>query len=151
MKDAIEKSKKKDNEEWNNTSFISESSGASTNSREILEFQISLCSNIIRGYGEAETSALGISHPVDRIGKTKSVGLPMPNIEIKIVDVNDYNKIMPLGESGEILLKGHSIMKGYWNKPEQTSKQMKDGWFFTGNVGRMDEDGYVYIIDKIQR
>ncbi len=103
---------------------------------------------ILEGYGMTETCGSGISNPVEGIRKYGSVGMPVLNIQFKIVDIDDYTKIIPLGEVGEIMLKGPTIMKGYWNKPDETAEQMKDGWILTGDIARMDEDGYVFIMDR---
>jgi long-chain acyl-CoA synthetase len=72
----------------------------------------------------------------------------LPNTDFKIVDLEDYTKILPQGESGEIIIKGPQVMKGYWNKPEETANQLKDRWLLTGDIGTMDEDGYLYIVDR---
>jgi long-chain acyl-CoA synthetase len=62
--------------------------------------------------------------------------------------VDDYTKTVPMGDRGEIMVKGPQVMKGYWNKPEETENQMKDGWILTGDIGKMDEDGYLFIVDR---
>ncbi len=101
-----------------------------------------------RGHSISETAVFYTMNPILGIKKFGSIGMPLPNVEFKIVDVNDFTKIVPLGELGEIMIKSPSVMKGYWNKPEETAKVLKDGWIFTGDIGKMDEDGYVYIVDK---
>ncbi len=125
-------------------------SGAAPMPHEIMEeFEEVTGSKIIEGYGMSETSASGVSNPVDGVRKVNSVGLPVPNMEFKIVDIDDYTKVVPIGETGEIMLRGHMVMKGYWNKPEETAEQMKeDGWILTGDIAKMDEDGYVFIVDR---
>ncbi|MFX1238662.1 MAG: long-chain fatty acid--CoA ligase [Promethearchaeota archaeon] len=124
-------------------------SGASPMPPEIMkQFEDVTGAKIIEGYGMTETSAAGMCNPIEGKRKYGSVGMVHPNMEIKIVDIEDYNKIMPRCEAGEIMIKGPSIMKGYWNKPEETASQIKDGWILTGDIARMDEDGYIYIVDR---
>ena len=74
--------------------------------------------------------------------------MPFPDTNVRIVDIDDYTKIVPIGEEGEIIMKGPQIMKGYWNKPEASANQLKDRWLLTGDIGKMDEDGYFYIVDR---
>jgi long-chain acyl-CoA synthetase len=75
-----------------------------------------------------------------------SVGLPLPGVDAKVVD--EEGKEVPLGEVGELIVKGPNVMKGYWNRPEETQKALKDGWLFTGDLARVDQDGYFYIVDR---
>ncbi|MEE9376606.1 MAG: long-chain fatty acid--CoA ligase [Candidatus Lokiarchaeia archaeon] len=112
------------------------------------EFEERTGGKILEGYGLTETSPVTHSNPF--IGKRKvgSVGMPFPDTNVRIVDIDDYTKILPIGEAGEIFMKGPQIMKGYWNKPEATANQLKDGWLLTGDIGNMDEDGYFYIVDR---
>ncbi|MFX1234547.1 MAG: AMP-binding protein, partial [Promethearchaeota archaeon] len=103
---------------------------------------------VLEGYGMTETSPVTHSNPIVGERKIGSVGMPIPDTEVKIVDIEDYTKIVPLGEAGEIMMKGPQVFKGYWNKPEETDNQLKDGWVLTGDIGKMDEDGYFYIVDR---
>lgn len=99
------------------------------------------------GWGMSETGAMGITNPVMR-GKAGSIGVPCPDNDIRLVDLEDgVNDVQP-GEPGEILIKGPTVMKGYWNDSEETNKQLKDGWLATGDIAQMDEDGYVTIVDR---
>lgn len=103
---------------------------------------------VMEGYGSSETTNIITINPVHR-PKIGSVGLPVPNTIIKIVDVDDSSKEMPLGESGEIIAKGPQIMKEYWNNPAETANVFtKDGFLLTGDIGYMDEDGYIFIVDR---
>lgn len=104
---------------------------------------------LAEGWGMTETSPAGVSTPVHGVAKAGSCGIPMPGIEIKFVDVDDASKTLPMGDRGEICIRGANVMKGYWNQPEATAEGFtEDGFFRTGDVGYMDEDGYMYIVDR---
>ncbi len=123
--------------------------GAAPMPPEVLkEFEERTGATIIEGYGLTEASPVTHANPFAGTRKIGSVGLALPNTETKIVDIDDYTKIVPIGESGEIMIKGPQIMKGYWNKPEETANQLKDGWLLTGDIGKLDEDGYLFIVDR---
>jgi long-chain acyl-CoA synthetase len=101
------------------------------------------------GWGMTETAPLGTFNPRDGVRRRGSCGVPYPGTEMKFIDVTDPEREVKLGERGEICVKGPNIMKGYWKKPEATANSMTaDGFFRTGDVGYMDEDGYVYIVDR---
>lgn len=103
---------------------------------------------VMEGYGSSETTNIITINPVHR-SKVGSVGVPIPNTIIKIVDVDDSSKEMPLGEPGEIIAKGPQIMKEYWNNKEETDNVLtSDGYLLTGDVGYMDDEGYIYIVDR---
>jgi len=102
---------------------------------------------IVEGYGLSETSAGVTCNPTDSQAYTGSIGLPMPNVEIKILD--DAGKELPLGEAGEIAIKGPQVMSGYWQRPDETAKVMTpDGFFKSGDIGEMDARGYIKIVDR---
>ena len=123
--------------------------GAAPMPAEVLkEFEKRTGATIIEGYGMTETSPATHANPFAGTRKIGSVGLALPNTEVKLVDIEDYTKIVPMGEPGEIMIKGPQVMKGYWNKPEETANQLKDGWLLTGDIGRLDEDGYLFIVDR---
>jgi long-chain acyl-CoA synthetase len=123
--------------------------GAAPMPPEILkDFEERTGSIILEGYGMTESSPVTHTNPFKGERKVGSVGMPIPDTEVKIVDIDDYTKVMPQGESGEIMIKGPQVMKGYWNKPEATAGQIKDGWLLTGDIAKMDEDGYFYIVDR---
>lgn len=103
---------------------------------------------IIEGYGLTECSPVTHSNPVSGKRKIGSIGIPLPDTEVRIVDAEDHTKILPIGEIGEIIIRGPQRMMGYWNKPEATADQIRDGWLLTGDIGRMDEDGYFFIMDR---
>lgn len=99
------------------------------------------------GWGMSETSASGISSPGLK-HKLGSIGIPMLDTDVRLVDLDNGIDEVNLGEPGEILIKGPTVMKGYWNNPEETALQLTDGWLHTGDVGQMDEDGYIYLVDR---
>ncbi|MBP7341597.1 MAG: long-chain fatty acid--CoA ligase [Smithellaceae bacterium] len=99
------------------------------------------------GWGMSETASVGISIPILR-HKAGSIGCPYPGNDVRLVDVETgLNDVKP-GEPGEILIKGPTIMQEYWQNPEETANQLKDGWLSTGDIAQMDEDGYFYIVDR---
>ena len=113
------------------------------------QFEEKTGARIVEGYGMTETSPVLTANPMKGERRPGSVGLPFPNTIIKIVDVEDPNKELPLGEVGEIAAKGPQVMKGYWNKPEENQKVFNDkGYLLTGDIGYMDEDGFLYITDR---
>jgi long-chain acyl-CoA synthetase len=101
---------------------------------------------LVEGYGLTEASPVTHCNPLYGERRLGSVGLPLPGVDAKVVD--EEGKEVPLGEVGELIVKGPNIMKGYWNRPEETQKALKDGWLFTGDLARMDQDGYFYIVDR---
>jgi long-chain acyl-CoA synthetase len=103
---------------------------------------------LYEGYGMTETAALGTTTPTLAKRKPGSIGLPVTGTECKIVDLETGTREVAVGEEGELCLRGPQVMKGYWNKPEETAEAMRDGWLHTGDVARMDEDGYFYIVQR---
>ena len=103
---------------------------------------------IIEGYGLSETSPVASFNHLTRERKPGSVGQAVFGVEIKVVDDND--RVVETGEVGEIVVRGHNIMKGYYERPEATAEALRNGWFHTGDIGRMDEDGYVYVVDRVK-
>ena len=103
---------------------------------------------VVEAYGMTEASPGVTMNPY--LGKKKigTVGIPFPNTELKIVDVSDRSREVPLGEPGEIAIRGPQIFKGYWNKPKETEHALQNGWFYSGDVGVMDDDGYITIVDR---
>jgi long-chain acyl-CoA synthetase len=104
---------------------------------------------VVQGYGLTEASPLTHSQPNDpALVRIDSVGMPTHNTEQKIVDIETGEHELPLGENGEIIIRGPQIMKGYWKAPEETARTLRNGWLYTGDVGHIDEDGYTYIVDR---
>jgi long-chain acyl-CoA synthetase len=101
---------------------------------------------ILEGYGLSETSPVASFNHPDRERKAGSIGQPIEGVEMKCVD-DDGNEV-DQGEVGEIVIKGHNIMKGYWNRDDATKESIKDGWFHSGDMGKVDEDGYFFIVDR---
>jgi long-chain acyl-CoA synthetase len=100
------------------------------------------------GWGMTETSPAGTAFPNEWVGKTGSIGLPLPGIDMDVVALDDPRRRLRLGEKGEIRIKGPNVTKGYWNAPEATAAAFVDGWLLTGDIGYMDEDGYFYLVDR---
>ncbi len=103
---------------------------------------------ILEGYGLSETSPVASFNRTNKPAKPGSVGLPVWGVSIRIVDLEGND--VPVGEMGEILIKGHNVMKGYYQRPEATAKAIENGWLHTGDIGNFDEDGYVYITDRLK-
>jgi long-chain acyl-CoA synthetase len=80
--------------------------------------------------------------------KVGSIGLPFPDTDCKIANLDTGEGPLPTGETGELCIQGPQVMKGYWNKPEETAACLKDGWLYTGDIAKMDEEGYFYIVDR---
>ncbi len=101
---------------------------------------------VLEGYGLSETSPVACFNQVQRPSKPGTVGLPVFGCEVRIVD--DQDQPVPSGERGEIVIRGHNVMKGYYRRPEETAEALKGGWFHTGDIGIIDTDGYVSIVDR---
>lgn len=102
---------------------------------------------LVEGYGLTEASPVTHSNPIWGKRITGSIGLPWPDTDCRILDVATGEEV-PLGEIGELAVKGPQVMAGYWNRPEETAAVLKDGWLLTGDMGYMDENGYFYIVDR---
>jgi len=101
---------------------------------------------ILEGYGLSETSPVASFNHPDRVRKPGSIGTPIEGVQMRLVD--DSGQTVPEGEIGEIAIRGHNVMKGYWGKPEATAEAITDGWFRTGDLAKVDSDGYYYIVDR---
>jgi long-chain acyl-CoA synthetase len=106
---------------------------------------------LAEGYGLTEASPVTHCNPVDKTMRTVrlgSIGLPLPDTDARIVDVETGEKTLEPGETGELTVKGPQVMKGYWNRPEETALVLRNGWLLTGDIAKMDQDGYFYITDR---
>jgi long-chain acyl-CoA synthetase len=103
---------------------------------------------IIEAYALTESMLGATVSPVLGVYKPGSIGIPLPDVEIRIVDLETGEDKLSYGEIGEILLRAPQIMQGYWNQPEETANMLRDGWLYTGDIGYQDEDGYVFIVDR---
>jgi long-chain acyl-CoA synthetase len=103
--------------------------------------------SVVQGYGMTEASPLTHSQPLP-IVRMASAGMPIHNTEQKIVDIETGERELPAGTHGEIVVRGPQIMKGYWKAPEETARVLRNGWFSTGDIGYVDEDGFTYIVDR---
>ncbi|WP_088072268.1 long-chain-fatty-acid--CoA ligase [Gottfriedia luciferensis] len=112
------------------------------------QFETKTGATILEGYGLSEASPTTHSNPAFAKRKPGTVGIPYPSTESKIVDLANGTEEVPAGEIGELIIKGPQVMKGYWNLPEETAITIRDGWLYTGDIARVDEDGYVSILDR---
>jgi long-chain acyl-CoA synthetase len=112
------------------------------------EFEQKTGASIVEGYGLSEASPVTHRNPVRGPKKAGSIGIPLPNTDSKIVDRETGEKELPPGEVGELIIKGPQVTKGYWNRPEETAMNLRDGWLYTGDLAKMDEDGFFYIVGR---
>ena len=121
--------------------------GGSSMPVEVLRgFEEAFGAIVLEGYGLSETSPVASSNHPGMERKPGSIGTPIEGVEMQVVDEDD--KPVARGEVGEIVIRGHNIMKGYWQRPEATADAMRGGWFHSGDMARTDEDGYFYIVDR---
>lgn len=129
--------------------FYFSSGGAPLPVEQVKSFEKRVGIRLADGYGLSETAPSAISTPPFLPRKLGSVGIPIPGTEARIVKVTEegYENV-PVGEAGELILRGPQVMKGYWKRPSDTQLVIRDGWLFTGDIAKMDEDGYFYILDR---
>jgi len=120
--------------------------GASMPVEVLRGFEDAFGAKVMEGYGLSETSPVACSNHPDKERKAGSIGTPIEGVEMQVVDEDD-NPVAQ-GEVGEIVIRGHNIMKGYWQRSEATAEAMRGGWFHSGDMARTDEEGYFYIVDR---
>jgi len=104
---------------------------------------------LFEGYGLSEASPVTHNNPPFLgEGREGSIGIPIPSTDSRIVDAETGETEMPIGESGELIIRGPQVMKGYWGMPDETAQTLRDGWLYTGDIAKMDESGYFYIVDR---
>ena len=122
-------------------------SGGSAMPVEVMKaFEEKFGCKVLEGYGLSETSPVASFNHPDRERKPGSIGTPIDGVEMKLVD--EDGKEVADGEPGEILIKGHNVMKGYWGRDDATAEAIKDGWFASGDIATVDDDGYYFIVDR---
>ncbi len=122
------------------------SGGASLPAEVLRTFEREFGGAILEGYGLSETSPVASFNHPDRARKPGSIGTPIRDVEMRVVDEQDRE--LPQGEVGEIVIRGPNIMKGYWQRPDATAEAMRGGWFHSGDLAKVDEEGYFYIVDR---
>jgi long-chain acyl-CoA synthetase len=142
------KNQKSDYNEIAKTLRLCVSGGGSLPVRVLEDFEKRFNVPIIESYGMSEGSPVVTFNQLKIGRKPGSIGTPFWGVEIKLVDPNGLE--VPVGEKGELLYKGHNVMKGYYKKPEETEKTLKDGWLHSGDIAIKDEDGFFYIVDRIK-
>jgi long-chain acyl-CoA synthetase len=114
------------------------------------QFKAMTGGHLVEGYGLTEAAPVTHCNPLFGEGKQKvgSIGVPFPDVEAKIVDLESGTQDLPVGEIGELVLRGPQLMDGYYQKPDETAQTLRSGWLHTGDIARVDEDGYFYIVDR---
>jgi long-chain acyl-CoA synthetase len=124
-------------------------SGSAPLMRETKEkFEALSGGKLVEGYGLSEAPTATHCNPLYGETRTGSIGLPFPDVDCRIVSLDDGVTVLPTGEIGELVIKGPQVMKGYHNMPTETENTLRDGWLYTGDIARVDEDGYFYIVDR---
>ncbi|WP_449241687.1 long-chain-fatty-acid--CoA ligase [Desulfoscipio gibsoniae] len=103
---------------------------------------------LVEGYGLTESSPVTHCNPIYGTRVSGSIGQPLPNTEVKIMDIELGTREVPPGEVGELCVRGPQVMQGYWNMPDETANTIRDGWLYTGDIARMDERGFTYVVDR---
>jgi long-chain acyl-CoA synthetase len=113
-------------------------------------FEAATGATLVEGYGLTESSGVVSSNPYEGLNKTGTIGQPIPGTLVKLVDKENPHRAPPTGEPGEIVFSGPQVMKGYWQRPEADAEVFVDGFLRTGDVGQIDEDGYIRIVDRLK-
>jgi long-chain acyl-CoA synthetase len=124
-------------------------SGAAPLPMEVAErFERFSGGRLVEGYGLSECSPVALANPIYGKRKAGTIGMPLPDTIARVVDAADPGKALPSGQAGELALSGPQVMKGYWNRPEETAQVLRDGWLLTGDMAVMDDEGYFAIVDR---
>lgn len=112
------------------------------------QFERNTGGKLVEGYGLSEASPVTHANPIYGKSIIGSIGLPLPDTEVKIVDLETGQEDLPIGSVGEMCVRGPQVMECYHNMPEETENSLRDGWLYTGDIGKLDEEGYTYIVDR---
>ncbi|MCI0520059.1 MAG: long-chain fatty acid--CoA ligase [Chloroflexi bacterium] len=124
-------------------------SGSAPLMRETKEkFEALTGGKLFEGYGLSEAPTATHCNPMMGENRTGSIGMPLPDVECRIISLDDEVTVLPAGEIGELVIRGPQVFKGYHNMPTESANSLRDGWLYTGDIARMDEDGYFYIVDR---
>jgi long-chain acyl-CoA synthetase len=124
-------------------------SGAAPLPMEVAErFERFSGGRLVEGYGLSESSPVAIANPIYGKRKAGTIGMPLPDTLARVVDPSDSSRTMPVGESGELAIQGPQVMRGYWNRPDESAEVLRDGWLLTGDMAVMDDEGYFSIVDR---
>jgi long-chain acyl-CoA synthetase len=124
------------------------SGSAPLNPNTLIGFEEKTGCIFVEGFGLTEASPVTHITPLFGRRKVGSVGVPIPETDARIVDMDDGVTDLPIGAEGELVVKGPQVMAGYWNRPDETARVIRDGWLYTGDIARMDADGFFYIVDR---
>jgi long-chain acyl-CoA synthetase len=124
------------------------SGGASMPVEVLKQFEEKLQVPVIEGYGLSESSPVAAFNHLEFERKPGSIGQPLPGVTMKVVDKNGHE--VSTGQEGELVIRGHNVMKGYYKKPQETAKTIIDGWLHTGDIVRFDDEGYIYVVDRLK-
>lgn len=112
------------------------------------QFEKLISGPVVEGYGLTESGIVGAIFPVKGKWKQGSVGIPTPDVAVRIMDIETGTKELKQGETGEVVIKGPQLMQGYWKRPEETEEMLRNGWLYTGDIGYMDEDSYLFLTSR---
>ncbi|MCG3117250.1 MAG: long-chain fatty acid--CoA ligase [Candidatus Manganitrophus sp. SA1] len=112
------------------------------------QFEALTGGKLVEGYGLSEAAPVTHANPIHGKRKPGSIGLPFPDTDVKVVDIETGTQTLPIGEVGELIVQGPQVMQGYWQKPQETDAVLRSGWLHTGDMAKMDDEGYFFIVDR---